>query len=229
VSARRNTLLASAFILLLAVGAILFFLRPASPKSAALSARERLMEILGAEIAKVRPQAKVLLLSNPFAEKAGAFNEKRQFERAGIRGLERGLGKGSSVTVVFPEIRPEYLTNPESISIPPDSKTPLSFLVQPASIERLAQAHPECNVIVSLIGLPIGMHELTLWNQKDPRAFALLMPDLRVIGPPNETLAAFQRGKVLAAVYQDASSAPLVVTQTNIARVLAEHPGMLGY
>jgi hypothetical protein len=214
---------------LLALLAIVFFLRPASPKSSALSARERLLQALGAEIAKVRPHAKVLLLSNPFAQKAGAFNEKNQFERAGIRGLEKGLGKGSSVTVVFPEIRPEYLTNPESISIPPDSKTPLSFLVQPASIERLAEAHPDCNVIVSLIGLPIGVHELTLWSQKDPRSFALLMPDLRVIGPQNETLAAFQRGKLLAAVYQDTSGAPFIVTQTNIARVLAEHPGMLGY
>jgi hypothetical protein len=229
VSARRNTIIACA-LLLLVVLAIVFLFRSSSPKSAALSAREHLLQTLGAEIAKLRPQARVLLLSNPFAEKAGAFNEKTQFERAGIRGLRKGLGKGSSVTVVFPEIRPEYLTNPESISIPSDSRTPLSFVIQPASIDRLADAHPECNVIVSLIGLPVGVQELNIWSEKDPRAFALLMPDLRVVGPPNETLAAFQRGKLLAAVFEDPASAqPLIVTRTNIATILAERPRTLSY
>ena len=207
-----------------------FFFWPTSPKSAALSVREHLLAVLGAEIAKVRPQAKVLLLSNPFAEKAGTFNEKTQFERAGIRGLRKGLGKGSTVTVVFPEVRPEYLSNPGSIPIPPDSKTPLSFLIQPASIDRLAEANPECTVIVSLIGLPVGVNELKLWSEIDSRSFALLMPDLRVVGTPNDTLAAFHRGKLLAAVYENpATGEPLIVNQTNIARILAESPRTLGY
>lgn len=215
---------------LLAALVIGFFLRPSTPKSAALSGREHLMEVLGAEIARLRPGAKVLVLSNPFAEKAGAFNEKSQFERAGIRGLQKGLGKKTEVTVVFPEIRPDHLTHPESVVIPPDSRTPLSFLIQPGAIDRLAEAHPDCNVIVSLIGLPVGVSELKIWSEKDSRAFALLMPDLRVIGPPNEILAAFQRGKLLAAVFENPTPTdPLLVTQTNIAPLLAERPKTFGF
>ena len=215
---------------LLAALLIGFLLRPASPKSAALSAREHLMEALGAEIGRLRPQARVLVLSNPFAEKAGAFNEKTQFERAAIRGLQKGLGKKAEVTVVFPEIRSEYLTHPESIVIPPDSKTPLSFLIQPGSIDRLAEAHPECNIIVSLIGLPVGVNELKIWSGNDSPSFALLLPDLRVIGPANEILAAFQRGKLLAAVFENPTSAePLIVSQTNIAALLTERPKIFGF
>ena len=226
---RRSPVLLTA-LALLGVAAAAYFLWPASPKSTALSAREHLMERLGAEIAKIRPQAKVLVLSNPFADKAGAFNEKSQFERAGIRGLSKGLGKKSSVTVVFPEVRPEYVAHPESVAIPDDSKTPLSFLIQPGSVDRLADAHPDCNVIVSLIGLPVGLQELKTWSEKDSRSFALLMPDLRVIGPANEIIASFRRGKIMAAVFEDPTSTqPLVVTQTNIASLIAERPKILGF
>ena len=88
------------------------------------------MEMLGARIAKLRPECRVLVLSNPFTKESGYLNEKSQFERAGLRGLRKGLGRRSPVTVVFPEIRPEYLANPQSVIIPSDSRTPLSFLMQ---------------------------------------------------------------------------------------------------
>ena len=207
-----------------------FFFRSGSPKNAALAGREKLMETLGARIAKVRPKSKVLVLSNPFTRKAGTFDEKSQFERAGIRGLEEGLGDGSEVTVVFPEIRPEYFSNPESVIIPPDTRTPLSFLIQPGSVDQLAEAHPQCQVVVSLIGLPMGVERLKIWDQKDSRSFALLLPDLRLLGSPTEVVAAFQRGKLLAAVFEDTKSGdPLLVTQENILQVLKEKPQVLGY
>ena len=228
-SATKKSIFACA-LTLLGLSAIGLFLWSARPRSAALSAREHLLQTLGSEIARLRPNSRVLVLSNPFAETAGAFDEKTQFEQAAIRGLRKGLGKGSSVSIVFPEVRPEYLATPDSIAIPSDSRTPLSFVIQPASIDRLADAHPDCDVIVSLIGLPVGVSELKIWSEKDPRAFALLMPDLRVIGPPTETRTAFQRGKILAAVYEDPASAqPLIITKTNIATILEERPQILSY
>lgn len=188
------------------------------------------METLGAHIARLRPKSKVLLLSNPFAQKAGHFHESSQFDRAGLRGLRKGLGTGSSVTVVVPEIRQEYIANPASVIIPPDSKTPLSFIIQPGSIDQLTDAHPECNVIVSLIGLPLGVDQLKVWAEKDPRSFALLLPDLRVLGSSQEVHAAFRRGKLLAAVFEMPSSGdPLVVTADNISDLLKENPKLLGF
>ncbi len=188
------------------------------------------MEMLGARIAKLRPECKVLVLSNPFTKKSGYLDEKNQYERAGLRGLRKGLGGRSPVTVVFPEIRPEFLANPQSVVIPPESRTPLSFLMQPASVDHLAEAHAECRVIVSLIGLPIGVNRLKIWNEKDPRCFALLLPDLRVLGPPDQAVAAFERGKLLAAVVEDLKSGdPVIVTRDNIVKVLEQQPRAFGY
>jgi hypothetical protein len=201
-----------------------------SPKSAALATREQAMRALGACIAKLSPQCKVLVLSNPFAKASAYLDEKSQYERAGLRGLRRGLGRHIPVTVVFPEIRAEYFADRQSVILPPDCRTPLSFVIQPASVDQLAEAHPECRVIVSLIGLPAGVDELRIWSDKDPRCFALLLPDLRVLGPPAKAVEGFQCGKLLAAVAQDAKSGdPLIVTRDNLEAVLEGQPKALGY
>ena len=206
------------------------FLGCSGPKNAALAAREQAMERLGACLAKLRPECKVLVLSNPFAKNLGYLDEKSQFERAGLRGLRKGLGGRSPVTVVFPEIRPEYFANPQSVVMSPDSRTPLSFLMRPASVDQLAEAHPECRVIVSLIGLPAEVDQLKIWSEKDPRGFALLLPDLRLLGPPAKTAEAFQRGKLLAVVAEESPSGdPLIVTRDNVGEVLNNQPKALGY
>lgn len=213
-----------------AVAAAVFLLRPSGPKGAALDSRERAMEMLGACIARLQPDCQVLVLSNPFARESGYLDQTSQYERAGLGGLRRGLGGRIPVTVVFPEIRPEYLAHPEAVIVPPDSRTPLSFVMKPDSVERLAGAHPDCRVIVSLIGLPVGVDQLKLWDDKDPRCFALLLPDLRVLGPPEKAAEAFQRGKLLAAVAEDSrSGVPLLVTRSNVVEVLERQPEALGY
>ena len=226
----KQTIFLAAGLALVALVAVVFVAGPYSPKRAALSARQDAMEMLGARIAKLRPECKVLVLSNPFSKKSGFLNEKSQFERAGLRGLHKGLGGHSRVTVAFPEIRPEYFANPQSVPIPPESRTPLSFLILPASVDQLAEAHPECRVIVSLIGLPLGVDRLKIWNKVDPRCFALLLPDLRLLGPPAKAVEAFQCGKLLAVVAEEfASGDPLIATRDNVVEVLERHPKALGY
>jgi hypothetical protein len=217
-------------VVVIGAAALLFTARSSSPKNAALAARQHSMEKLGERIAKLRPDCKVLVLSNPFTKKSGYLDQKNQFERAGLSGLRKGLSRRSTVKVVFPEIRPEFFTNRQSIVMWPDSRTPLSFLMQPESVDQLAEANPECQVIVSLIGLPTGVDRLKIWGQKDPRCFALLLPDLRVLGPPAQAEEAFQKGKLLAAVTEDlASGDPLIVTRENVAEVLQRKPKALGY
>ncbi len=212
--------------------AVVFFLlsRRATPESEALSARREAMKLLGAQIIKLRPNANVLVLGNPFSRDAGVFDERKQFERAALRGLRDGLGRDPSITVVFPEIKPEYLANPASVMIPPDSKTPLSFIIKSDAVDQLAAAHPECNVIVSLIGLPVGIERLKVWDQKSPISLGLLLPDLRWLGGPAETVAAFQREKLLAAVFEKpGTNEHLVVTGENIAPLMQQQPKLLGF
>jgi len=226
----KRTIVVTSGLALVAAATTAFLALSSSPKSAALAAREHAMEMLGAQIAKVRPECKVLVLSNPFTKESGYLHEQSQFERAGLRGLRKGLGGRSPVTVVFPEIRPEYFANPQSVVIPSDSRTPLSFLMQPASVDQLAEAHPECRVVVSLIGLPVGVTQLKIWSEKERRSFALLSPDLRLLGPPDQAMAAFQQENILAAVLEDPKSGdPLIVTKDNVVQILQRQPNALGY
>jgi hypothetical protein len=213
-----------------AIVIIVLLTRTSRPKEAALAAREQVTEALGTCIAKLKPQCHVLVISNPFGKDAGYLDAKLRYERAALSGLRKGLGRGVPITVVFPDLLPEYFTNRESLFLPPECRTPLSFAIQPASVDRLAEAHRECRVIVSLIGLPAGVEQLKIWGDQDPRCFALLLPDLRVLGPEAKAVEAFQKGKLLAAVDQDAASgAPLIVTRDNVEAVIQRQPKALGY
>lgn len=116
--AKKNLVLASGLVIF-AVAAIWFWARPASPKSAALTARLKALEMLGTCVAKLRPEGQVLLLSNPFTKEASYLDEKSQYERAGLRGLRTGRGARSTVKVVFPEIRPEFFPIPNRSSSRP--------------------------------------------------------------------------------------------------------------
>lgn len=224
-----SLLLASGLATLIAITTVLL-LRPSGPQGAALDSREEAMRLLGATLAQWRPDTPVLVLANPFAQNSGFLDEKTRFERAALHGLQKGLGKQTPVTVVAPDIRPEFFSNPSSVFIAPDSKNPLSFLILPESVDRLAAAHPQCQILVSLIGLPVGVENLNLWDPKDPRALALLLPDLRVLGSPAQAAHAFQRGKIIAAVVEDTPPGTfLVVTSSNILEVLDKHPNFLGF
>ena len=227
---KTKRVIALACGLVAVAGALVMLTGTSSPKSEALASREQLMEALGACIARLSPKSEVLVLSNPFAKASGYLDQKSQYERASLRGLRKGLSRHATVTVACPEVRPEFYTDRQSIILPPDCRTPLSFVIQPGSVDQSADAHPDCRVIVSLIGLPAGVDELRIWSEKDPRCFALLLPDLRVLGPPEKAIEAFRRGKLLAAVAQDARSGdPLVVTRDNVEAVLDTHPEALGY
>jgi hypothetical protein len=229
VTVTRKILISSA-VALAAAALVIFVPRTSGPKTAALAARERAMELLGQRITELRPGRNILVLSNPFTRKSGYLSERNQYERAGVSGLRKGVAGRATITVVFPEIRQEYFDNPQSIPLPPDTRTPLSFLMDPASVERLAEAHPECGVIVSLIGLPARVDTLTLWNEKDPRSFALLLPDLRLLGAPAVAVGSFQCGKLLAAVIEDIhSGAPRVATRENVVELLEQQPRAFGY
>jgi hypothetical protein len=227
----KRSIATIAGLAVIALAVIGFLPRTFSAKSVALAARQEAMEKLGESIAKLRPKCKVLVLSNPFTRNSGLLDKTAQFERAGLRGLRNGLRSDCSVTVVFPEIRPEYFSDPQSVVIPPDSRTPLSFLIRPGAVEQLADAHPECSVLVSLIGLPAGVEQGKIWKTGDPRSFALLLPDLRIVGPAQTVVEAYERGKLLAIVAEDASQAgkPLIVTRNNVREVLTRQPQALGY
>lgn len=185
----------------LALAAAFYFGFSRSGASAALEGRELAAEHLGRSLAALHPGTKVVIWSNPFAQRPGQERSIRDFELAGIEGLRRGLGDSVIIhAVVFPELKPEFVTDREAVFIDPHTSTPLSYVVTDAALDRTALEHPEATLIVSLIGLPLQVLISDVWKASDPRKFGLLLPDLRILGDAEVIRDAFSQGKIAAAV-----------------------------
>jgi hypothetical protein len=125
-------------------------------------------------VARTRPGHRVLVVSNP-SPSVARLREVIETEEAGIRGLRNGFGKGVTVeAVVYPELKPRALEDPRSLITDPETATPLSYLVAPDALDRLAREHSDCDIIVSLIGLPADLSACETWQAGDARSFVLL-------------------------------------------------------
>lgn len=239
---KRNQVFGIAAVL--AAGLILYLGFHGGFTDPVLRQREMATRLLGEYLAIQRPGSHALAVGNPFTLEADRPEEIYTFEAAGIRGLRAGFQDRIVLEeVVYPELRHTYLENPNSVYIAPDTRTPLSFLVAESSFDDLAARHPECDLIVSLIGLPVSTRELEVWRNPEGPSFALLLPDLRVVGDREAVEAAFGRGKILAAMVDrpgDTTSGAgegaalskagfLLITPENVASVLRDNPEVLGF
>lgn len=193
-------------------------------------------------LARTRPGAKVLVLSNPFATRQNMEKSVVEQELAGIEGLKSGFnGKMDSVKVVYPELLADAFASPQSLI--PDSSvtTPLSFLMTPEALSRLRQEHPDHDLWVSLIGLPVGISNQEVWKMDNGPTFALLLPDLRVIGGVKDVKNAVRSGKLVAFVLtkqgkmfdtrsigqdlrREFDDRYLLVTAENVEAIVEEYP-----
>jgi hypothetical protein len=166
-----------------------------------LTHREVAMEYLGRYLASQYPGKKVVVLSNPFSQESGHPREIYQFEKAGLRGLKRGLGKSVAIeAVVFPELKPGFVEDHGSVFIDPQTTTPLSYVVTDEALDKIAGAHPQAELLVSLIGLPLNVKQTEAWKSANPTKFALLLPDLRIVGDEDAIRDAISSGKIAAMV-----------------------------
>jgi hypothetical protein len=166
----------------------------------ALSARELATRGLGQQLAQSGQCKRVLVVANPFAPAGKLTREMRDMEEAGLRGLKAGLGDKVSVEVAWPELKPGVLENPRAVFIDPETTTPLSYLVAPDAFDKLAQQHTGCDIIVSLIGLPAELSRVRCWQDANGPKFALLLPDLRVVGDRATVRASLESRKLMAFV-----------------------------
>lgn len=146
------------------------------------------------------PGQAALIVANPFGQMPGQAREVYAFEEAAIRGLRSGWGdRIRLVGVDYPELTPAARKDPSSVPLPLDATTPLSFLTAQGAWDALASKHPQATLFVSVIGVPVGVQALDCWRNPTPR-FALLLPDLRLIGDAHAIADAFKSGKLVAAV-----------------------------
>ncbi len=172
-----------------------------SPEGTSVRERELATWGLGEYLGREFPGRRVLVLGNPFTQREGVDRGVLEMEQAGLRGLRRGCGNRVAVEAeAFPELRPDAGTNPRAYFIDPETTTPLSYLVAPEGFEGAVRAHGACELVVSLIGLPVGIGEMACWRSDGPPRFALLAPDLRMVGGVEAVREAFRRGKLVACV-----------------------------
>jgi hypothetical protein len=167
----------------------------------ALSQRELATQFLGHYLADKFPGKKVVVLANPFTQLKRQKREIYQYDEAGRRGLRKGMGRRANPEVAYLDVRPDYFTNPASVYIDPTTTTPLSYLVTDQSLDAVMGRHPDAEVVVSLIGLPLNVTQTQAWRAPRAPRFALLLPDLSMLGGRGEIEAAFRSGKIVAAVF----------------------------
>jgi hypothetical protein len=232
------------FVALVAAGFSLWFFLKADPQGNALRVREIATRGLAEHLARTRPGKSALIISNPFAQRQDTAQAIVETEQAGIRGLREGFGRSISVAaVVFPELKPEARENPRALLGDVETSTPLSYLVEPEAFDQLAGKHANCEIIVSLIGLPLEVARCEAWKAAGAPRFALLLPDLKVIGDAAAAKSAMKSGKLLAFVLAR-PGAPgddttpgrdwkaefekrfLLVTAENVEQVVQAYPGL---
>jgi hypothetical protein len=182
--------------------------------------------------------SKALVISNPYAQMSGRPAEVYDFQKAGVEGLRAGFGEGVELRVVYPKLKPEVLSHPESVNIDPRSKTPLSFLVEENAFSELIASNRDCDCVISLIGAPLNLQTMEAWKSPGPPRFGFLLPDWRMIGDPAAIRSAFDNGKLIAVIIPKRGGLPddaptqsgyreefeqrfVLVTRTNIGSLLA--------
>ena len=176
----------------------------------ALRQRETATRVLAEYIADRNPGDSVLVASNPFTKTEGRDPGIYLFDEAGIAGLNKGFPDGTSLTIDVPELRRQALSDPGSVYVRPQTTTPLSFLVAEDSFDQLSHKFPDCKIIVSLIGIPVGFQESEIWRNRNGTKLALIFPDWRVFGKPQTVHAALKSGQIIAAI-MNKPGAPLEV------------------
>ena len=230
------------FLVLVATGfALWFFLKP-DPQGNAFRAREIATRGLADYLVQTHAGKKALIVSNPFTQRKGTAKTIVEMEQAGIRGLREGFGKSVVVAAVaFPPLRPGAEENPRALLADVETATPLSYLMTSAAFDELARSHADCELIVSLVGVPLEVSGTEAWKTSGAPRFALLLPDLKTIGDTGAIKGAMKSGKLAAFVLTrpgapDDETAPgkdwkaefekrfLLVTAENVEQVMQAHP-----
>ena len=212
----------------------------------AMDSRELATRVMAEYLAEKYPQHQAVVISNPFTHEGKVAKEIVEMERSGIEGVKEGLGTRATLeAVVYPELKPEAKANPRAVFIDGATSTPLSFLIAEDAFDKIMAKYPQCDILISLVGLPAALNQVKCWTDSEKPRFALLLPDLRFVGDAAAVQRAVKTGK-LAAFVLNKPGAPdsraalkgdlrtefskrfVLVTAQNIDQVVQQYPQMFG-
>lgn len=129
--------------------------------------------ILGRDLAKRYPGKKALIVVEKNYEKSNRQKEM-------VDGLKDGMGSAITVEAIdYVKVPPpEGITNPEELEM-----MPMWEMMKAEHFDNLIKEHQNCNLIISLIGLPYDVGEMSIWTMepKDRPNVALLFADVHAL------------------------------------------------
>jgi hypothetical protein len=177
--ANAQSMAVKLFIVVLACGITILTLTFASNETARLIANEMKFAraasfVMGEELAKKYPNATALVVVDEYYEKS-----KRQKEM--VEGLKEGInGKINIAAIDYVKVPPpEGMTNPEEIEM-----MPMMERMRAEHFDELIKEHKDCNLVISLVGLPYDVGEMEIWrmDESDRPKMALLFADVHNLG-----------------------------------------------
>lgn len=174
------------------------------PLARNLDARERMARALAEALPEDLARAPLRIIANPFINKAGVPPDAVEYHRAVLRGLSAGLRRPiREEDVVFPTLRDGAWEQPERLLLgKPTTRTPLSLLMTSDAFDRLIVEHPEARLFISIVGVPEKVATSAIWTNARAPVLALYLPDFSVVPDAKQWRAAFEQGRIVAAVIE---------------------------
>ncbi len=126
--------------------------------------------VLGQELAKKFPNAQALVIVSD------KDYEKNKFVSNLVEGLNAGIaGKLKIEAVDTPDL-------PKSENPEMQMQMPMEMMFKAEHFDALVEKYPSCNLIISLMGLPMDFQAITLWTKEEGRPnVALLDGDVEML------------------------------------------------
>ncbi len=179
------------------------------------------MQYIGDYLSVQYPEHRILLIAQPVTE------QNKERHELMIDGLEKGLNDNLQILAV---------ETPSPLNF--DSGSDLDYIFDAELFDRMVKLHPECNMVVSLIGMPADIRKMRFWSLEPEERPKLVV----AYGSIRELQSAIKMGFVSAAVthnwnYKHSLSEPLpenfkdaferrfiLVDRRNIDQIAAEFP-----
>lgn len=114
--------------------------------------------------------------------------EKNKRQKELVDGLKEGMG----ARVIIEAIGSPIVEKKEGV--PPEEMMMMEEMLQAKNYNELIEKHKDCELVISIIGLPHDIKKMKIWKNDNKQKLALLFGDVFILEK------AIQIGKVVAAV-----------------------------
>ncbi|MFA6292909.1 MAG: hypothetical protein WC637_14060 [Victivallales bacterium] len=115
--------------------------------------------MLGRYLARTAPGSNALIITYD-------RNSENSLLDASMDGIREGLGGKVRIAAIDSPIKPAPLKASEKTKISPEKMLYLSRKVQSNNLDQVIARHPECNLVISLIGLPKDANKMLIFTIK---------------------------------------------------------------